>query len=931
MSGMIPPVIPPGLRQGINPMPMQIGQQGVNPPMPMGQARMNPPMQMDGGLLAPSGASYPTPMPPIPGLMPAGIRPVGLELGDSQILAFLRRAEEQEPDDSEEGLPGALKPYAAGLRPSVKPAEVEWQQEIAYERLGKTDQEITAIARHYFQSAEHYDNALSLERVTASQFYAGLPEGKLEDGRSKLVMTVVRDTIRQTLPSLLRLFTAVEDPVSFEPISNEIVGNDKLATQLARQATDYSRWALFTANKGWQVLHDCLLDALTRKAGWVRWYWGSRRSIRTEVCEGLLLPQLQLLLSEPGIEAQRIVRRPMTQDERQAVQKTPEGAMYLQQGPAELWSATITRTAAQPWPQIEHVAADCVWIVAEANTVENANAVWHVRDVTVSELIEAGLPADKIMAHRGAGQRMQGRREAIARSNAQGQNIRQTPPSDKSMALVRYAEGWIKCDADNDNRAELIHVHMLGNAQTLVQWERCDEIPLACFTPYREPGRVIGNSQADMVMDLQRVESRVMRAILDSLGQSMFPRTAVVVGQANMADVRQTAIGSIIRVAQQGAVQELVKPFSGKEALPVMQVLEAIRESRTGITRASSGLTVDELQSTTPAAISQQSSAAQDRLDMVARTLAETGLAPLYAGILKMLARQQDRPSVIRIRGEWVSIDPRALATMWETSVNVGGRGMPHERLAMLAQVAAKQEQIMMQGGLDNPLVGIPEYRNTLGRMLETVGVADVSNYFRALPPGWQPPPKQPQPTPEQLLAEVEKNKTAADVENRRAEQQTKRASLLLEDERERDKAALDAWSRTWVAAAQYGTPAPSLTEFQEAMKNQAPTVGLLADMPAPTSAEPPAVGAPPKPPQQPGPQRPMMGGPGPAMMPPRPPAPAQQPPISPVAAQAIQQGLQGRGLPTAYGQLAARASGLPLFGPGGPPLPQPAGVPGAA
>ena len=115
---------------------------------------------------------------------------------------------------------------------------------------------------------------------------------------------------------------------------------------------------------------------------------------------------------------------------------------------------------------------------------------------------------------------------------------------------------------------------------------------------------------------------------------------------------------------------------------------------------------------------------------MVARTLAETGLAPLYAGLLKMMARQQDRPNVIRIRGAWVSIDPRALGTMWETTVNVGGKGMPQERLAMLMQIAAKQEQIMQIGGLNNPLVGIPEYRNTLARMLETVSVADVSSYF---------------------------------------------------------------------------------------------------------------------------------------------------------------------------------------------------------
>jgi hypothetical protein len=881
----------------------------------------------------------PPPLPNIPGLIPHGMRPTGLNFPSEQMLAFLlppKRGDEP-LKDSDEALPATLRPYAAGLRPTVRPTGAAWQSEIVFERLGKTDQDITAIARFYFQAAQSYDQYLSRERVTASQYYAGLPDGPLEDGRSKLVMTVVRDTIRQTLPSLLRLFTAVEDPVSFAPISAEPAGgDDQTATALARQATDYTRWALFTANNGWQILHDAILDALTRKAGWIRWHWGKKQQIRTEVCEGLLLPQLQMLLAEPGIEASRIVRRPMLDHEQQALQKTQEGQMYLGQGaPAEYWSATVTRSATQPWPIVEHVPAECVWIVSDAATVESARAVFHVRDTTVSALIEAGLPADKVLAHRGTAQsggNARQRQEAIARSAAAGYNLAGAPPNDKSQQLVRYAEGWIRCDTDGDNRSELIHVHLLGNATTLIQWERVDEIPLACMTPYREPGRVIGSSQADMVMDLQRVESRVMRGVLDSLGQSMFPRTTMVIGQANMADVRQTAIGSIIRVAQQGAVQELTKPFMGKEALPIMEVLESIRESRTGITRASSGLTIDELQSTAPIAVSQQSSAAQDRLDMVARTMAETGLAPLYAGLLKMLARQQDRPNAIHIRGQWIPIDPRALATMWETSVNVGGKGMPSERLQMLAQIASKQEQIMQLGGMSNPLAGIPEYRNTLARMLETVNIADVSSYFKALPPGFQPPPPAPPPpNTDMLLAEVQKQKTAADVENDRAKQQTDRAALLLADDRERDKAALDAWTKAWVAGAQFGTPVPSFDEFKQAMKSAAPSIAMLADLPSPNSPAPPATGQPPPKPLG-GPPPPMLGqqqSPRPLMLPPPPsmaPRGPPQAPADPATAMAVRGALASGRMPTAYGQLAQRAALSPLMGPAGPPLPQAGG-----
>jgi hypothetical protein len=858
-------------------------------------------------------------MPQIPGLM----RPMEAGPSINQIMLNLQPRRDDDPEDSIDALPPMLRPYAAGLRPSIKPSEVPWQQEIIYERLQVDDTEVAAVARFFFQQAQRYDTALSDERETASQYYNGRPFGDEEKGRSQIVMTVVRDTIRSTLPSLLRVFTGVDDPVAFSPISTDNpAGSDAQATALARQATDYCRWALFTANKGWQVLHDALLDALTRKAGWVRWYWGKRQQVRTEVCEGLLLPQLQMLLTDPGISAQRIVRRPMTKGELAAVQKTPEGMMWLQQGgAAELWEARITRSSQQGWPQVVAVPAESVWIESGASTIENAKAVFHVREVTASELIEQGLPEDQVMAHADA-MTAQKRREAVARDWASGMNIPTSPPNDKSARIVRYVEGWIRMDTDGDNIAELIHVHMLGNAERLVQWDRTDEVPLACFTPYREPNRVIGSSQADMVMDLQKTESRVMRAVLDSLGMSMFPRTVVEVGHANMGDVRQTAIGSIIRVSQQGAVQELSKPFDGKNALPVMEVLESIRESRTGITRASQGLTVDELQSTAPVAVSAQTGAAQDRLDMVARTLAETGLAPLYLGLLRMLARQQDRPNVILLRGQWISIDPRALATDWEVEVNVGGRGTPMERLAMLAQIATKQETIMQVGGMQNPLAGIPEYRNTLVRMLETANISDASSYFKALPPGWQPPPPPPPPpNTDLLLAQVQQEKTAADLETDRAKAQTDRQSRMLEDDRQRKQASVDAWMKAYVAHAQFGVPLPSIDEFQAAMQSQAQPLAAISDVPPPTSPAQPAT-APGAQPQQPPkpmagmPQQPMGGQPQRPAAPMMPPAGASDP----ATAMAVRNALMGRGMPTPEGMMANRS----LVGSVGPILPKP-------
>ncbi len=199
-------------------------------------------------------------------------------------------------------------------------------------------------------------------------------------------MTVVRDTIRQTLPSLLRIFTAVEDPVCFQPSvpmpprrPRRTAGGDQLATALARQATDYARWALFAANPGWTILHDALLDALTRKAGWVRWHWGTKQHIRTEVCEGLLLPQLQMLLAEPGIEASRIVRRPMLPPSNRLSPKPPRARCTFSKARRPSSGAPPSpATPTQAWPHVSHVPAESVWIDARrAPIVETAQGGVH--------------------------------------------------------------------------------------------------------------------------------------------------------------------------------------------------------------------------------------------------------------------------------------------------------------------------------------------------------------------------------------------------------------------------------------------------------------------------------------------------------------------------------------------------------------------------
>jgi hypothetical protein len=95
------------------------------------------------------------------------------------------------------------------------------------------------------------------------------------------------------------------------------------------------------------------------------------------------------------------------------------------------------------------------------------------------------------------------------------------------------------------------------------------------------------------------------------------------------------------------------------------------------------------------------------------------------------LQKHQDGERVVRIRNEFVAIDPRAWDNEFDLSVDVGlGSGREEEKMAMLGQIMGKQEQIMQQLGLSNPVVKPSQYINTLKKVAEMAGFKDTEQFF---------------------------------------------------------------------------------------------------------------------------------------------------------------------------------------------------------
>jgi hypothetical protein len=332
-------------------------------------------------------------------------------------------------------------------------------------------------------------------------------------------------------------------------------------------------------------------------------------------------------------------------------------------------------------------------------------------------------------------------------------------------------------------------------------------IPFADFPCDPEPhtSPLEAMSIFDITRDLQEIKSEILRNTLDSLAQSIHPRTAVVEGQVNIDDVLNNETGAIIRMRAPGMVQPLTTPFVGQAAFPMMEYMDQIKEDRTGMSKAAMGLNADALQSSTKAAVAATISASQGRIELTARILAE-GMKKLFKGILFLVTTHQDKARMVRMRNEWVQIDPRFWDAGMDATINIAlGNGDTNEKLQALMMIMSKQEQILQQLGPTNPLVTPMQFSNTLRKVVELSGFKDSTSFFQDIPADYQPPePPAPKPSPEEILAKVQAESIQADIQKKAAELELKRQQMLLDDDLARDKMAQDLYLKKYEIELKY-------------------------------------------------------------------------------------------------------------------------------
>ena len=610
-----------------------------------------------------------------------------------------------------------------------------------------TEEELLSRIQGEITDALGYSDVISEQRAKSMDYYYGLPFGNEVDGRSQYVDSSVMDTIEWIKPSLMRVFASGEEMVKFNPIGPEDV-------HAAEQATDYVNYIFTRDNNGWEILYTWFTDALLQKNGIVKCWWDETEEWNREEYNNLEEMEFSVLLEDDDVEVL-------------------EHTAYEENGRA-YHDVVISRRSGKGRVRIENVTPDEFLIARESKSIEDSNFVCQRVLKTVSELREMGYDFD--VDELGSGDDMvEYSSERLSRyaydNSARYEGFGDSDP-EEALRTFWLHESFVRTDYDGDGIAELRKVCSVGDK--ILANEPIDRIPFVSITPVKIPHKFFGLSIADLVLDIQLIKSTLMRNLMDNMYSQNFGRYAVLEGQANLDDLLTQRPGGVVRVKSPNAIMPLATPQLEQSSFEMLGYLDNLRESRSGVNKYSQGLNDNALTShTTATAVNATMTAAQSRIELIARSFAETGVKELMKNIYELVLKNQDKERVVRLRNKWVPVRPDMWKEEYDCSVAVGiGNGNRDQQLAHLTTMLSFAADAM-RGGLN--IVNEKNMYNMGAALVKNMGFQNVDDFLT------NPEMVPPQPNPKEQMEQAELQLKHKELEIKAADIQIKQQKMQQE------------------------------------------------------------------------------------------------------------------------------------------------------
>ena len=578
-----------------------------------------------------------------------------------------------------------------------------------------TEEQLKALLDNYIDDSYNSYQEVGGEVQKAVSYYLGRPYGNEVSGKSSVTTREVAEAVDGALPQLLKIFTQSVDVVEFTP------QNDGDAT-VADNVTEYVNHIFQKDNSGAILMHNWFWDALVNKVGIVKAYWNVKEDANEEEYFSLSQDELGMLMQEPSVE---IVEQEEIMGEPIPVGVDPMTGEPLVQNAPSTFNVKLKKTVDASRVKIENVSSAEFMIDRHADCIDDARFVAQRKMLTRSDLVAMGYDKD-IVAELSTDDNV-----GLGEAGFEFSPINDVNNTDPSQDLIAYYECYIDI-GDEDGLAKK-HRICYASKQILSD-EEIDYVPFYSLCPFPVPHTFYGQSMADRTMELQFIKSTITRQMLDNLYLTNNSRVGAVEGQVNLDDLLNSTAGGIIRMKNPNAIVPMQVQSSAGQSFPMLEYLDGVQAKRTGVSDMNQGLDANVLQNVSATAVATMTAQSQGKLELIARIFADTGVKNLMQGILHLVCKYQDQPRAMAINGKPLNIDPREWDNMYNVNINVGlGNGTGNEKIAMLQMIMGKQEQVLQQYGLANPLVDIKQYRQTLAKFINASGYRDDAQFIKEI------------------------------------------------------------------------------------------------------------------------------------------------------------------------------------------------------
>ncbi len=564
------------------------------------------------------------------------------------------------------------------------------------------------------------------------------------------------------------MFAGSDGVVKFEPVGPEDV-------QAAEQETDYINHGFMNQNPGFLVLYSFIKDALLSKTGIVKVWWEEESREEQETYYDKSPDEYALIVSSPDVDVIEHSEHDGLHDVTVSIKRSAARAHALGVPPEEFG------------------------IERGARNIRDCNYCFHkVVDRTESDLIAQGYDPKQVktLPTFPITESVEEFTRDTVDENRQANSSEMNPAS----RIVEVTEHYIRMDYEGDGKPCLYRVTTGGSQGDILVRDgepdiiKFDAIPFAAMTPVIVTHRFYGKSLADLAMDIQRIKTALLRGLLDNQYLSLNRRVEVSeahAGDNTLDDLLVSRPGGIVRVKQPGGLREIEHMDISASVYPALEYMDQRLETRTGFNKRGQGIEPDALSNQSATAAKIVENASQARVRLIARIFAETGVRDLFWLLHATIKKHAQQASVVRLRNNWVSVDPRSWKNRDDLTVHVGlGSGGRSQQLVE-AQIIIEAQSRAIQAGMISK-------RNLFAsakKLVRIVGEKDVETYFTdpSKPPDQNDPSAQPiTPPPDPKMQQIQlQAQLDAQADQRKAQIEGVQAQADIQTQRDKTQAEM--------------------------------------------------------------------------------------------------------------------------------------------